>query len=250
MRGCELGNNDWVTCLVLMLQVQKPGTCGWPLTGCQAAATYTGASCAARSWRTSGTTTTSTSPAGLSVLSVVRRTRAATTCARILNSNTPSQERSTLTISWPARWPCPRRITTPWTRSPKVGARPACAPSSTDRVTPSAALRRTAVCDASARDCEPLELRRLRPDEDVDDGDDGDVLDDEDDDDDGGWPSRWCVTSPTYYTCAHTRSNLAPNEATVAWTSLGTTFSFRRQASLCDILYRGCDVTIARRVTS
>lgn len=102
-----------------MLQVQKPGTCGWPLTGCQAAATFTGASCAARSWRTSGTTTTSTSPAGLNVLFVVPRTRVATTCVHTLNSNTPKQERLTLTILWPARWHYQPRITILWTRFPK-----------------------------------------------------------------------------------------------------------------------------------
>ena len=102
-----------------MLQVQKPGTCGWPLTGCQAAATFTGASCAARSWRTSGTTTTSTSPAGLSVLSVVPLTRVATTCAHTLNSNTPKQEKLILTILWPARWRYRPRITILWIRSPK-----------------------------------------------------------------------------------------------------------------------------------
>lgn len=106
-----------------MLQVQEPGTCGWPLTGCQAAATFTGASCAARSWRTSGTTITSTFLAGLNVLSVTPRTRVATTCAHTLNSNTPKQERSILTISWPAHWPCPPRITIQWTRSPKGSAR-------------------------------------------------------------------------------------------------------------------------------
>jgi len=111
-----------VTCLVLMLQVQKPGTCGWPLTGCQAAATFTGASCAARSWRTSGTTTTSTSPAGLSVLSVVPRTHVATTCARTLNSNTPKRERSILMISWRARWRS-QRATTAWIRYPKDAGR-------------------------------------------------------------------------------------------------------------------------------
>lgn len=115
-----------VTCLVLMLQVQKPGTCGWPLTGCQAAATFTGASCAARSWRTSGTTTTSTSPAGLSVLSVVPPTLVATIFVRTLNSNIPRQERSIWTISWPVRWPYPRQITTRWTRSHKLACVRAC----------------------------------------------------------------------------------------------------------------------------
>lgn len=119
IRSCWKANG-WVTCLVLMLQVQKPGTCGWPLTGCQAAATFTGASCAARSWRTSGTTTTSTSPASLSVLSVVPRIHVATTCARTLNSNIPRQERLILMISWLARWHFRLRVTmTPWIRYPK-----------------------------------------------------------------------------------------------------------------------------------
>ena len=120
------GNISWVTCLVLMLQVQKPGTCGWPLTGCQAAATFTGASCAARSWRTSGTTTTSTSPAGLSALSVVPPTLVATISVRTLNSNIPRQEKSILTILWPAHCQCPRQITTRWTRWHKQACVRAC----------------------------------------------------------------------------------------------------------------------------
>ena len=98
-----------------MLQVQKPGICGWRLTGCQVAATYTSASCAARSWRTSGTTTTCTSPADSSVLCAAPRTRAATIYARILNSNIPSQGKSTWTITWPALWRCPLPWTIPWT---------------------------------------------------------------------------------------------------------------------------------------
>lgn len=121
-QGSNFGHLYLAFCLVLMLQVQNlPGACGWPLTGCQAAATSTSASCAARSWRTSGTTSTSTSPVGLNVLSVTRRTRVATTCARITSSSTRRQERSTLTISWPAHLRY-QPATTPWTRSPKSGA--------------------------------------------------------------------------------------------------------------------------------
>lgn len=73
----------------MVLQVQKPGTCGLRLTSCQVAATCTDVNYAARLWHIYEITIMFTSLVDTSAHYVGQHIRAATTYVHIVNSNIP-----------------------------------------------------------------------------------------------------------------------------------------------------------------